>query len=185
MNECDRLKKHISDYLKNTLDNTSKTEFEKGLSQDPQLRNLTDQVNKMSKMLTGLKSYKCSDDFSVKLREKIHRSDSQAKLPATPAKKYSYAFSFVVVAVLATFMVTAITDEPDNVNTIPETTNIKEQIPSASPTNQPNPGIHTPASEQQVDIKTIDEQKVPADSLRNQRDSDEGGQIKQVDTKKQ
>ena len=74
MNHRDRIKNYISDYLENSLDPSTQKEFEDALENSPELRSMTKRILILSNRLSNLKYYHCSDEFTVKLRERIHSS---------------------------------------------------------------------------------------------------------------
>ena len=131
MGDSDRMKNYISDYLENSLDPSTHKEFEESLKKSPELRSMTDRVAAVSSHLSNLKSYECSDDFSVKLREKIHTS-SQPIINRQNIVRYSFAASFVIILVIATLTITNLSSEsPESAPALQGTTQ--------SPANNPNP----------------------------------------------
>jgi len=72
MGESDRLKYYISDYLDNILDPAIHIEFEEALKSSTDLRNITYKVSTLKLYLNNLSNQTCSNDFSLKLRERIH-----------------------------------------------------------------------------------------------------------------
>jgi len=185
MGECDRLKKHISDYLEGNLDKTTRKEFEHALAQNEDLNNLTTRVREIPVLLNKLPAHKCSDDFAVNLRKKIHSNNSQARLPVTPLKKYSFVFSFAVLAVIIIFSFNMLEDNSSEVKILPESTNIQNSNPRPPAVQTPSqPVSNSPVSNQEIDIKTVDEQKVAADSVGNVENGGNKKNFKYVDDKK-
>jgi anti-sigma factor RsiW len=179
MGDWDRLKNHISDYLEGNLDNSTRKEFEAEIEKNTDLSKITRRVEKLSNILTNLPEYKCSDDFNQKLRERIHQ-ESSVKTDSFPIKKYSFAFSFVVLAVIIVFAFNSFTGDDDPVNKLPESSNIQADPVYQSPTqstfkNQP--------TSQPVDLKTMSGNEVVTDSLSRQqiKKMQDKGSIKQVD----
>src|SRR5512136_187530 len=100
MGDCDKLNEHISDYLENTLDPAMRAEFEQGLQRFPELKQSTSHVKKLAALLGKLPERKCSDDFVPRLRQRIS-SAAPAKSYQFNLRRYSLAFSFVVIALVA------------------------------------------------------------------------------------
>ena len=63
MGDCDRMKKHISDYLEGSLDPTTRKEFEKNLEIYPELNSITKNISILPSILHQLPSQKCSEEF--------------------------------------------------------------------------------------------------------------------------
>lgn len=179
MGDWDRLKNHISDYLEGNLDNSTRKDFEAEIEKNSDLGKVTKRVEKLSNILTNLPEYKCSDDFNQKLRERIHQESSN-KTASIPIKKYSFAFSFVVLAVIVIFTINTFTGQDDPVNNMPESSNIQTdpvyQSPSQSPVNN-QPGS------QPVDLKTMPDDQAVTDSLsrKQMKKLQNQDNIKQVD----
>jgi hypothetical protein len=118
MGDSDRMKNYISDYLENSLDPSTHKEFEDALKRSQELRTITDRVSAVSRHLSNLKNHTCSDDFSVKLREKIHTT-SGPLISRRNIVRYSFAASFVIILVIATFAITYLmSDSPENSPTL-------------------------------------------------------------------
>jgi hypothetical protein len=115
MGDSDRMRNYISDYLENSLDPSMHKEFEDVLKRSPDLRSMTDNMKTLSTRLNGLEYLKCSDDFSVKLRERIHTS-SEPLISRQAMVRYSFAASFVIILVIAILIITNPSSEsPGNI----------------------------------------------------------------------
>ena len=185
MSDWDKLSNYISDYLEGNLDNSSRKEFEQEIEKNSDLRNLTGKVSNLSRLLKGLPEHKCSDDFSVKLRKKIHQSSAKIAKPVSSFKKYSFAFSFVIVAVVAIFAIGTFMESEDPAVNLPESSNIPSVQPDPVNQNTMQPTSNVQADNKQVDIKTIYENPVAADSLHNKAiEKEKDDKIKYVDETK-
>jgi hypothetical protein len=168
MGDSDRMKNYISDYLENSLDPSTHKEFEDTLNRSPELRSMTDRVAAVSKQLSNLTSHKCSEEFSVKLREKIHTT-SEPIISRQNIVRYSFAASFVIILVIATLTITNLSSES------PETPAL--QGSTQSPVKTPNP-VSNPVSpgnksgtmvnDGDLDIKSKSDQNAYNDSTRVQ-----------------
>ena len=185
MGDWDRFKNYISDYLEGNLDNSTRKEFEQEIEKNSNLQKLTRGVENLSKMLGNLPEHECSDDFNVKLRDRIHRESSVVRLPVTPLKKYSFAFSFVMIAVVAVFTFNTLTEKDDPVINLPESSNIQSVQPNPVYQNKMQPASRIKTDNRQVDIKTIDENVTVTDSLHNEiLNKEKQSNIKYVDETK-
>jgi cytoskeletal protein RodZ len=113
MGNCDRMKKHISDYIEGTLDPTTRKEFEKNLEIFPELNTITKNISILSSILHKLPSQKCSDEFMVNLRERIHFGPKNV-VATSMIKKYSYAVSFLVLIIISVLGVNSIFLQQDD-----------------------------------------------------------------------
>jgi hypothetical protein len=165
MGDCDKLKNYISDFIEGNLDPTTRKQFEDELRTNTELQQLTNNVRQVSKILTELPQYKCGDDFSIRLRERIHSESSTSKFNVT-VRRYAIAISFVVIITIAIFGINGMLKEDTHLPVAPASNNIS--VEEVVPENE------------EFDVKTRDPQAVTKDSVREQRDP----RIKYVDQKK-
>lgn len=178
MGNCDRMKKHISDYLEGTLDPTTRKEFEKNLEIYPELNSITKNISILPSILHQLPSQKCSDEFMVDLRKRIH-SKSKNVVTTIPIKKYSYAFSFLVLIIIAVFGVNNIFLQKDESIGIQESSDY--QIDASQPNQVPIKGsFKSPANKDNASIKTKDSQPAITDSSKIPNDAKGNTQAKPV-----
>jgi hypothetical protein len=137
MGHSDRLKNYISDYLENSLDPSTHKEFEDALKRSPELRSTTGKMTTLSTRLSNLKYHKCSDEFTIKLRERIHTS-SEPFISRQNIVRYSFAASFVIILILAIFTITNLSSESPEIT--PDL-----QGTSEGPMNNTNP-VSNPVS---------------------------------------
>lgn len=181
MGDCDSLKKHISDFIEGNLDKATRDEFERGMDRDAGLRKLTSQVGYLSQALNKLPEHKCSSDFSANLRERIHRAEAPSRLPATPVRKYSLAFSLVILVVVSAFIFTSLGDQKPEPVLQSETPVIRNTNPSVAPVTSTTPGTSDKIGGQEVDIKTQGEQQARADSVAKRELEGKDSKLKYVD----
>ncbi len=178
MGDCDRMKKHISDYLDQSLDPTTKQEYEQSLKNSAELGSLTRNVEQVRTLLGSLETRHCSDDFNVRLRERILHSQEQTV--RDPFKRYALSISFAAIFVLVIVFIYPFSAEEETDR--PGSSNPAVQTPAATI----NPGV--PAVDRKLDgggvqaardIKTLDEAKVASDSSKDMTDPN----LKHVDKK--
>jgi hypothetical protein len=178
MGDCDRMKKHISDYLDHSLDPTTKNEFEEILDEDASLKSITSRVGQVKSILGNLQSMHCSGDFNTRLRERIHQNPKTTV--KDPVKKYTLSVSFAAVLILVVvFLNPFATDKSETLPQIPASPISTPQIK-----NQSNiQGVRNTTANSGVqsarDIKTIDEAKAYSDSTKDKS----APELKHVDQK--
>jgi hypothetical protein len=155
MGECDRLKSYISDYLENSLDPSSHQEFENALKNSVELRALTNRVRGLKSHLGNLTSYSCSDDFSLKLREKIH-STPQPVLSRQMMVRFSFAASFIIILVVVFITLNNLPDSRESSLPVQRTSNLQYETPNpvSNPAASSNPDILKNDGETEVNTKT-------------------------------
>ena len=164
MGDCDRMKHYISDYLENRLDPTTQKEFEEALKNSPQLRSMIHNISNITSRLKNLTYYKCSDDFSLKLRERIHTTSEKS-----PSRKYlvrySFAASFIVVLIIIAFSVINLSNSPETAPDFQGNSNLR--IQNTNPGSNPVSGnkVNTFVKDDEMNIRTKSAQDVISDSL--------------------
>ena len=184
MGDCNRLNEHISDYLENTLDPAMRAEFEQGLERYPELKQSTGQVKKLTALLGKLPGRKCSDDFVPRLRQRIS-SAVPVKSTQSSLRRYSWAFSFVIVALVALVGINALLTREKAVPALPA---VNEFQPA--PTSVSGGAVNDPAgvystgnpagAGNEVDIKTRAESRMANDSSAIRSSEQENSRAKQV-----
>lgn len=178
MGDCDRMKKHISDYLDHSLDPTTKNEFEQILGENASLKSLTSKVGKVKNLLGNLQSYQCSEEFNFRLREKIHQN--QKTSVKDPVKKYVLSVSFAAVLILMFVFINPFSSEESG--TLPQIPASSISTPQMQNQSNSQGGGSSNASsgiQSARDIKTIDEAKAYSDSVKDKS----APELKHVDQK--
>ncbi len=164
MGDSDRLKNYISDYLENSLDPSTHKEFEDALNRSPQLSSMTDRMATLLTRLNKLRYHKCSDEFSLKLRERIHTS-SEPLISRQNIVRYSFAASFVIILVIATFTITNLSSEsPDTTPALKGS--YEGPANNTNPVSNPVSGndANTIVKDGELNIKTKSNQRAISDS---------------------
>jgi hypothetical protein len=184
MGDSDRMKNYISDYLENSLDPSTHKEFEDRLKKSPELRSMTDRVAAVTTQLNNLTSHKCSDEFSVKLRERIHTT-SEPIISRQNIIRYSFAASFVIILVIATLTITNLSSESPEIPALQGTTQSPAKSPSpVSKPVSPADKQGTQVEDGAMDIKSKSDQNAYSDSVRVQPEKKKNKPpIKYVDKK--
>lgn len=174
MGDSDRMKNYISDYLENSLDPSTQKAFEDALKNSSELRMMTDRVAAVSTKLKSLTSHKCSDDFSVKLRERIHTT-SQPIISRQNIIRYSFAASFIIVVVIATLTITNMVSES------PETSPAY-QGSTQNPGNNPDASVN-PASSSSDPGKLVNDGDLDIRSKSNQNTVSDSSRVQEEEKK--
>jgi hypothetical protein len=183
MGECDRYKNYISDYLDNTLDPTTHKEFEKALKNSADLQKMTNKVSQLRVQLKKLSYQTCSDDFSLKLRERIH-TKPEPLISKKNVVRLSFAFSFVAIIAFTTFSLTNFLDSTEMDVPIQKNSGYQDQspVPSSNPTSSTNNSAFENDGEIEVNIKSS--QDALKDSSRTKLSKNPDSRKKQVDQQK-
>lgn len=184
MGDSDRMRNYISDYLENSLDPSMHKEFEDALKKSPKLRSMTDNLTTLSTHLSSLKYHNCSDNFSVKLRERIHTS-SEPLISRQTMIRYSFAASFVIILVIATFAITNLLSDSSDI-TPPLQGSAGSPANTTNPAKSPVLGNKEDAivkESEELDIGTKSSRTAAGDSVKSQYDKKNRPAINQVDQK--
>jgi len=178
MGECDRLKHYISDYLDNTLDPSTHKEFEEALKNSTDLKSMTHRVSVLKSQLNNLPNQTCSENFSLKLRERIH-TEPQPVISRQNMVRLSFAASFVLILVIATFTLNNFSDSDEIGPAVQKSSESPNQTPNPVSGNN-NKVIANDSDE--LDVKTKKSQETYQDSTRTNKSKDTPYQ--QVDDQK-
>ncbi len=166
MGDCDRLKHYISDYLENGLDPATRKEFKDALEKFPELTSMTNRARVLSSKLKNLNYYSCSEEFQLKLREKIH-TPSKSVISRQNIVRYSFAFSMVIILFIVTFSMITGSDSPELNPVVPGNSDF--QIKMANPVSNPLSGNNVNSlvnDDNGINIKTKTAQDMVVDSSR-------------------
>jgi hypothetical protein len=184
MGDWDRFKPFVSDYIEGNLDNSTRKEFEQELEKNSDLKRITSRVDRITKMLNGLPEYQCSDDFNVTLRERIH-DESNYTARSKTVRRYTFAFSFVVLAIIVTFSISTFFYPDTDAQQLPGSAN-SEQIPN-NPNYKENiqPASKVDTDQKELGLRADDTKTAVQDSLsRKKSQSTKNSNIKYVDDTK-
>lgn len=182
MNYSDRIKNYISDYLEHSLDPSTQKEFEDALEKSPELRSMTERILLLSNRLSNLKYHHCSDEFTVKLRERIHTSP-EPFISRQNLARYSFAASFIIILIAAILTLTNLSS--DSPGTIPDSQGeFQGPMNQSSPVSNPLPAkeINTIIDNTEMDVGTKSNPNVVGDTSNVQKEKNKPP-IKYVDQK--
>ena len=184
MTDCDKVKEHISDYIEKRLSPNLKSELENHfqICTDCQLK--VERIPQVKTMMGNLISVKCSDNFNLRLREKIAKNDTNPIVSRDSIKKLSYGFSFAMIILLMVFGFNFFSqaDSDSNVN-LPQVLNQE----SITPSNQVSPNIQNASSNltqtEEFSVRTKDAEGVYSDSTKEKLSEEKNPRVKYVDSK--
>ena len=110
MGGCDRLKNYFSDYLEKKLDPLITSEIDQHLHQCENCKRIVQQLSQLQSVMAELPAKKCSEDFNLKLHQRIH-ADTGQKFSSIKIKRYSFAFSFAMLGLIAVFFIISLIDQ--------------------------------------------------------------------------
>ena len=169
MGSCYNVRKYFSDYLENKLEPESRVLVDNHLKDCSACVRSLKTISHLKSQLSTLPRYKCSDEFTQKLRKRIYTT-KRNYTQSFPLRKYSYAFAAVLVIFLSIYSVQWIYDKPEE-KAIPSSTVI-------SPVDSDNQ-VNTYSNQHDINIKTKASIAGQDDSLETRENSN--GRIKYVD----
>jgi len=180
MGDCDRIKSYISEYSENRLDEQTKQQIESHLNVCPDCLTVAQRIPVLQLLLSNLKSKNCSDDFMIKLHQKL-QSEAVPQSKNNNLKRYSYVFSFATIVIIIAFGVNSMfteTELPTQVPIFPEKNKTGTNASVSPMANQKKQNSNNAAG---LDIKTQAEHNIYADSLKMRKGNEENPKIKYVD----
>jgi hypothetical protein len=181
MGECDRVRNYISAYIEKTLDPTTSHKIENHLTSCPDCIGIVKKISTMQNALLNLNKYHCSENFSLNLRDQINTAP-KPNLFNGNIKKYSYAFSFVLLAFIMVVSLNSLFNQSETQVNEPIVNEFQmaEPKPSQPPMNIPNNTF----VDEDVDIQTRDGRKDSTDFVKPKNPIDPKKGFKYVDQPK-
>jgi predicted anti-sigma-YlaC factor YlaD len=169
MGSCYDLRKYISDFLENKLEPQLRIQVENHLKECPECMRSVKNTGYLQDRLANLRRYKCSEDFASKLHKRIH-SPEQKVFFTLSLRRFSYAFTAVLVIFLSVYTIRWIDNQPEEVIIPPSSVREPSGNEEETVTN---------ADQQDVNIKTKESLADQTDSLNTTKNAN--GRIKYVD----
>lgn len=184
MTDCDKVKDFISEYLEKRLTPDLKSELYNHFQVCSSCRIVLERIPKVQSLLNKLSSIQCSDDFSLKLREKIDNSENESVFSRDSVKKVSYGFSFAIFIFIIVFGFNFFNQaESDSNISLPQV----QQQESLSPSSQSDQNIQQASSSltqtEELNIRTKDGKGIYSDSTKNNPPEEKDPRVKYVDSK--
>jgi len=184
MIDCDKVKGFISDYIEKRLTPGLKTELDTHFQQCPNCKLVLERIPKVKSLMSNLKSVKCSDDFNLKLRERITGNLNEPMISRSSFKKVSYGFSFALIVVVTVFGFNFFNQaETNNDVLLPQVQKQESTIPS-NPSYQNVQQTSTNYTQtEELDVRTKDSEGMYSDSAKTKSPDVKDSRVKYVDTK--
>lgn len=184
MTDCDKVKEFISEYLEKRLTPGLKSELENHFKVCSSCRIILERIPKVQSLLSDLSSVKCSDNFNLKLREKIANNENESVFSRESVKKVSYGFSFAIFIFIIVFSFNFFNqaESDPNIN-LPQV----QQQKSLSPSNPSVQNIQQASSSmtqtEELNVRTKDGKGIYSDSTKNNSPEEKDPRVKYVDSK--
>ena len=184
MIDCDKVKGFISDYIEKRLTPGLKTELDNHFQQCPNCKLVLERIPKVQSLMNNLKSVKCSDDFNLKLRERISGNLNEPMISRNSFKRVSYGFSFAIFVFVIIFGFNFFNQaESDSDILLPQV----QKQESTIPTNPSNQNIRQASTNytqtEELDVRTKDSDGIYSDSAKTKSPDVKDSRVKYVDTK--
>ena len=185
MIDCDKVKEYISDYIEKHLTPGLKTELDNHFQQCPDCKLVLERIPKVQSIMGNLVSVQCSDDFNLKLRERIASGQNNSVVSKNSIKKLSYGFSFAIFIFLIVFGFNFFDQaESDSNILLPQVQKQESTIPS-NPSNQNI--LQTSSSNltqtEELDVRTKESEGIYSDSANTKSPDVKDPRVKYVDSK--
>ena len=186
MIDCDKVKEYVSDYIEKHLTPGLKTELDDHFQQCSDCKLVLERIPKLQSIMGNLVSVQCSDDFNLKLRERIAGNQNESMVSSGSFKKVSYGFSFAIFIFVIVFGFNFFNQaEPDSEILLPQVQKQESTIPS-NPSNQNI--LQTSSSNltqtEELDVRTKESEGIYSDSAETKSPDVKDRRVKYVDSKK-
>jgi hypothetical protein len=184
MTNCDKVKEYISDYIEKRLTPSLKTELDNHFQFCASCRKLLERIPKIQSIIGNLNSIKCSDNFNLKLRERIAKNQNGTVFSKDSMKKLSYGFSFAIFIFLIVFGFNFFNQEDsDSKFVVPQFQNQE----SLNPSNPSNQNLQQASSNlnqtEELEVRTKDGEGMYSDSSNSKSPDEKNPRVKYVDSK--
>lgn len=184
MIDCDKVKEYVSEYLEKRLTPGLKTELDNHFQNCPDCKSVLERMPKIQSLMSNLEPIKCSDDFNLKLRERIAGNLNESMISTSSFKKVSYGFSFALIIIVTVFGFNFFNQaETNNDVLLPQVQKQESTIPS-NPSKQNFQQASTNLTQtEELDVRTKDSEGIYSDSAKTKSDDIKDPRVKYVDTK--
>ena len=184
MTDCDKVMEFISDYIERRLTPGLKTELDNHFQQCPDCKLVLERIPKVQSLMSNLDSVYCSDDFNLKLRERIAGNQNESIVSSGSFKKVTYGFSFAIFVFVIVFGFNFFNQaEPDSDILLPQVQKQESTVPS-NPTNQNVQQASTNLTQtEELDVRTKESEGIYSDSAKTKSPDVKDPRVKYVDTK--
>jgi hypothetical protein len=182
MGDCERFKKYYSNYIEKRLDPAVIDEINQHLDYCDECKKVIRQIRILQKMMADLPLQKCSENFNLKLHQRIFSRSTQKERNGI-IRKYSYAVSFIIAVVFIIFFVYSLfnkKEQPINNQLLPSYS--ETPVPSAAaPAVDP---VDFRQNDEGINIKTKSGDNLVSDSSNHKKSDTKSPNIKYVGQEK-
>ena len=182
MGDCDRFKSNYSNYIEKRMDPTTAGEIEQHLNSCDRCRKIFRQMVFLQKIMTDLPIQKCSENFNIKLHQKIFK-EPERKVRSGKVKKYSYAFSCLVAGVFIIFGVLSLFNKEERVINNQQIGSYSEN-PAAGVASPVVDGVDYSRGDEEINIKTKSDNEFISDTTDQEKSVNKNPNIKYVEQEK-
>ena len=184
MIDCDKVKEFISEYIEKRLSPNLRTELDNHFQFCTSCKLVVKRIPKVQSLMGNLISVQCSNNFNLKLREKIANSENEPYVSRDSFKKLSYGFSFAIFIVLIVFGFNFFNQVESDSNIILPQVQNQEPLSSSTPSNQYIKHASSNLSQtEELNVRTKDGEGVYSDSTKIKSPEEKNPRVKYVDSK--
>lgn len=184
MTDCDRTKTHFSEYIEKSLAPQARKEVKDHLAECKDCKLIFEQIPQIKTILQNLNAIKCSDNFNLKLRQRLADEKNEPFISGINIRRLSYGFSFAAILFLVFFGINMFSGTDSEIsNPLPKVENQGINTMPANPNQLVNHSANKfdPAEELEVKTKNVDGSL--SDSTKERKKQQNDPPVKYVDTK--
>jgi putative zinc finger protein len=184
MTDCDRVMEFISDYIEKRLTPGLKTELDNHFQQCPDCKLVLERIPKVQSLMGNLASVKCSEDFNLKLREKVAGNQNESMISSGSFKKVTYGFSFAIFifAIVFGFNFFNQADTAADIQ-LPQVQKQEAIVPSNTAHQNIQQASTNLTHTDELDVRTKESEGIYSDSAKTKSPDVKDPRVKYVDTK--
>ncbi len=99
--DCYQFEGYISDYIENSLSIVKRKEFEQFLAENPESKELVKTVRSTISQLNNLSAVKTSDEFMVKLQQRVAKQRDVISVPLEKRKSMIFGFTPLTASMMS------------------------------------------------------------------------------------
>jgi hypothetical protein len=184
MIDCDKVKEFMSDYIEKRLTPGLKTQLDNHFQQCPDCQLVLERIPKVQSLMSNLAPLKCSDDFNLKLRERIAGNLNEPMISRSLFKKLSYGFSFALIIIVTVFGFNFFNQTETNSEVLlPQVQKQESTTPSNPSYNNVQQTSSTFTETEELDVRTKESDGIYSDSAKTKSPDVKDARVKYVDTK--
>lgn len=181
MIDCDKVKEYISDYIEKNLSPNLRSELDSHFRVCEKCNVLLQRLPKIQSLMQNLNTIKCSDDFNLRLRNRIINNENDPLISKEIFRKTSYGLSFAMVVIFAVVGFNFFN------GTESESGIISPQVQIQESNNPSDPLVNKTSSNltqtEEMEVRTKDAEGIYSDSSKTNKPEEKDPRVKYVDSK--